>query len=89
MLKQPAGVVLAALRGSPYRRVRLAFSLAAALPGSLFEHSRVINVVRLLFVVVFRPKFRNMLFLNLDLGIVGNLQSDRLFPEIRDGPPEA
>ena len=73
MLKQPASVVLAALRGSPYRRVRLASSLAAALLGSLFEHPLVITVTRLLFVVVFRPYFRDMLFLNLDLGIIGNL----------------
>ena len=34
----PASIVLAALRGSTYRSVRLASSLAAALLDSLFEH---------------------------------------------------
>ena len=38
MLKQPASFVLASRRGSTYRRVRLAASLAAALPDSQFEH---------------------------------------------------
>ncbi len=34
MLKKSASVVLASLRGSTYRSVRLASSLAAALPGT-------------------------------------------------------
>jgi hypothetical protein len=38
MLKKPASGVLAALRGSTYRSVRLASSLAAALLDGLFEH---------------------------------------------------
>jgi len=38
MLKQPASFVLASLRGSTYRSVRLASSLAAALLDGLFEH---------------------------------------------------
>jgi hypothetical protein len=38
MLKQAASVVLASLRGSTYRNVRFASSLAAALLDSLFEH---------------------------------------------------
>src|SRR6185295_8721465 len=38
MLKQSASRVLASLRGSTYRSVRLASSLAAALPDELFEH---------------------------------------------------
>jgi hypothetical protein len=38
MLKQPASFVLASLRGSTYRSVRLAPSLAAALLVGLFEH---------------------------------------------------
>ena len=38
MLKKPAGGVLASLRDSTYRSVRLASSLAAALLDSLFEH---------------------------------------------------
>ena len=39
MLKKSASVVLASLRGSTYRSVRLASSLAAALLDDLFEHS--------------------------------------------------
>jgi hypothetical protein len=38
MLKKSAGSVLASLKGSTYRSVRLAFSLAAALLDGLFEH---------------------------------------------------
>jgi len=38
MLKKSASIVLASLRGSTYRSVRLASSLAAALPDGLFEH---------------------------------------------------
>jgi hypothetical protein len=38
MLKKSASGVLASLRGSTYRRVRLASSLAAALLDGLFEH---------------------------------------------------
>jgi hypothetical protein len=38
MLKKSASFVLAALRGSTYRSVRLASSLAAALLDGLFEH---------------------------------------------------
>ena len=38
MLKKSASGVLAALRGSTYRSVRLASSLAAALLEGLFEH---------------------------------------------------
>jgi len=38
MFKKAAGVVLALLRGSTYRSVRLVSSLAAALLDSLFEH---------------------------------------------------
>jgi len=38
MLKKPASGVLASLRSSTYRSVRLASSLAAALLDSLFEH---------------------------------------------------
>jgi hypothetical protein len=38
MLKKSASGVLAALRGSTYRSVRLASSLAAALLNGLFEH---------------------------------------------------
>ena len=42
MLKKSACGVLASLRGSTYRSVRLAFSLAAALLDSLFEHPAAI-----------------------------------------------
>jgi hypothetical protein len=38
MLKKTASFVLASLRGSTYRSVRLASSLAAALLDGLFEH---------------------------------------------------
>jgi hypothetical protein len=38
MLEKSASGVLASLRGSMYRSVRLAASLAAALLGSLFEY---------------------------------------------------
>ena len=38
MLKKSANIVLASLRGSTYRSVRLASSLAAALLDGLFEH---------------------------------------------------
>jgi hypothetical protein len=43
MLKKPASIVLTSLRGSTYRSVRLAFSLAAALLDGLFEHPAVIG----------------------------------------------
>jgi len=38
MLKKPASIVLASLRGSTYQSVRLASSLAAVLLDGLFEH---------------------------------------------------
>ena len=38
MLKKPASIVLASLRGSTYRNVRFASSLAAALLDGHFEH---------------------------------------------------
>jgi hypothetical protein len=38
MLKKSSSFVLASLRGSTYRSVRLASSLAAALLEGLFEH---------------------------------------------------
>ncbi len=43
MLKKSASIVLASLRGSTYRSVRLASSLAAALLDSLFEHPETIE----------------------------------------------
>ncbi len=45
MLKKSASGVLASLRGSTYRSVRLASSLAAALLDGLFEHPGVYRVV--------------------------------------------
>ncbi len=45
MLKKSASFVLASLRGSTYRSVRLATSLAAALLNGLFEHSARCPVV--------------------------------------------
>jgi hypothetical protein len=41
MLKKSASSVLASLRGSTYRSVRFAPSLAAALLDSLFEHPEI------------------------------------------------
>jgi len=38
MLKKLASIILASFRGSTYRGVRLASSLATALPDGLFEH---------------------------------------------------
>ncbi|MBH0197009.1 MAG: hypothetical protein HP494_15820 [Nitrospira sp.] len=43
MLKKSASGVLASLRGSTYRSVRLASSLAAALPDGHFEHPAVLT----------------------------------------------
>jgi hypothetical protein len=43
MLKKSASGVLASLRGSTYRSVRLASSLATALLDGLFEHPEVIR----------------------------------------------
>ena len=45
MLKKSASGVLASLRGSTYRSVRLASSTAAALLDSLFEHPEVIPAI--------------------------------------------
>ena len=45
MLKKSASGVLASLRGSAYRSVRLASSLAAALLDDLFEHPVRNNVL--------------------------------------------
>jgi hypothetical protein len=43
MLKKSASGVLASLRGSTYRSVRLAFSLAAALLDGHFEHPATVT----------------------------------------------
>jgi hypothetical protein len=48
MLKKSASGVLASLRDSTYRSVRLASSLAAALSDSLFEHPEVYSRVNIL-----------------------------------------
>jgi hypothetical protein len=42
MLKKSTSVILASLRDSTYRSVRLASSLAAALLDSLFEHPELV-----------------------------------------------
>ena len=42
LLIKSASIVLASLRGSTYRSVRLASSLAAALLDGLFEHPSII-----------------------------------------------
>ena len=55
MLKKAASFVLTSLRGSTYRSVRLASSLAAALLDSLFEHpARVLQLSRMYNPVKFR-----------------------------------
>jgi hypothetical protein len=46
MLKTSASFVLASLRGSTYRGVRLATSLAAALLDGHFEHPAMIYTLR-------------------------------------------
>ena len=46
MLKKSASGVLASLRGSTYRSVRLASSLTAALLDGLFEHPEAILTSR-------------------------------------------
>ncbi len=51
MLKKSASSVLASLRGSTYRSVRLASSLAAALPDSLFEHPQGILALAVSFQI--------------------------------------
>jgi hypothetical protein len=45
MLKKTASGVLASLRGSTYRSVRLATSLTAALLDGLFEHPEIIEAI--------------------------------------------
>jgi hypothetical protein len=45
MLKKPANIVLASLRGSTYRSVRLASLIAAALLNGLFEHPATIQAL--------------------------------------------
>jgi len=44
MLKKAASGVLASLRGSTYRSVRLTSSLAAVLLDSLFEHPKITDL---------------------------------------------
>jgi adenosylmethionine-8-amino-7-oxononanoate aminotransferase len=61
MLKKSASGVLAVLRGSTYRSVRLASSLAAALLDDLFEHP-VVDRVSLLSAIfqrqlMYKPSF--------------------------------
>jgi len=56
MLKKSASGVLASLRSSTYRSVRLASSLAAALLDSLFEHpARGCSVVLDVLAIEFPP----------------------------------
>jgi len=61
MLKKPASGVLASLRGSTYRSVRLASSLAAALLDGLFEHPETIFTAapygKLQRCFVYKPSF--------------------------------
>ena len=61
MLKKTASIVLASLRGSTYRSVRLASSLAAALLNGLFEHpillERQFHMNAFSRCVVYKPSF--------------------------------
>ncbi len=62
MLKKSASGVLASLRGSTYRSVRLASSLAAALLDGLFEHPQQLWHKRHFFVrfqrcFIYEPSF--------------------------------
>jgi hypothetical protein len=62
MLKKSASGVLASLRGSTYRSVRLTSSLAAALLDSLFEHPEVI--LALAPIETLQPYFSHILGIN-------------------------
>jgi hypothetical protein len=61
MLRKAASGVLASLRGSTYRSVRLASSLAAALLNSIFEHPEATEVStpfsEILTIVLLDPSF--------------------------------
>ena len=61
MLKKTASIVLASLRGSTYRSVRLASSLAEALLNGLFEHpvllERQFHMNAFSRCVVYKPSF--------------------------------
>ena len=59
MLKKSASVVLASLKGSTYRSVRLASSFAAASLDSLFEHPE--DILTLTWNENFRPYFWHQL----------------------------
>ena len=61
MLKKSASGVLASLRDSTYRSVRLASSLAAALLDGLFEHPELLwhqhHSVRFQWCLMYKPSF--------------------------------
>jgi hypothetical protein len=61
MLKKSASGVLASFRGSTYRSVRLASSLAAALLNGLFEHPELLrhqrHSARFQQSVMYKPSF--------------------------------
>jgi hypothetical protein len=90
MLKKSASGVLASLRGSPYRSVRLASSLAAALLDSRFEHPEdppVLSAVRVIpaRLLASTEFFRSLLVRKRNLGhIMCPLQP--LEPPWGDGP---
>ena len=62
MLKKSASIVLTSFRGSTYRSVRLASSLAAVLPDSLFEHPGVMLGVSAVWAIPWPIKARDFGF---------------------------
>jgi hypothetical protein len=71
MLKKSASIVLASLRGSTYRSVRLASSLAAALLDSLIEHPDALltlTPLRKILVTTLQMILPSLLVLSLVMG---------------------
>jgi hypothetical protein len=71
MLKKSACIVLASLRGSTYRSVRLASSLAAALLDSLIEHPDALltlTPLRKILVTTLQMILPSLLVLSLVMG---------------------
>ena len=71
MLKKTASIVLASLRGSTYRSVRLASSLAAALLDSLIEHPDALltlTPLRKILVTTLQMILPSLLVLSLVMG---------------------
>mgnify|MGYP001600970792 CR=1 FL=1 len=78
MLKKSASIVLASFRGSTYRSVRLASSLAAALLDGLFEHPADYSVAITLVSSQYRVA-QNKVF---EQPATGGLSERPVFPSI-------